>query len=100
MEGDIDEFKSIVNDLYSISLFREPWFSSSYTDYKSWILSSEIPSYLSRLLNSDKAEYKKLTNENLVDKYLNKHTDNCDKSREILRATTIELYLKMLSDKL
>lgn len=38
-ESDIDELKSIVNDLYVNSRFREPWFSPSERDcfYQAWI---------------------------------------------------------------
>ena len=39
LESDIDELKSIVNDLYLNSRFREPWFSPSERDcfYQTWI---------------------------------------------------------------
>ncbi|GMM69665.1 hypothetical protein MTsDn1_29600 [Alteromonas sp. MTD1] len=70
---------------------------NNYTNYKNWILTNETKSYLSGLLKREQSEYSKLTLDDLKAKYLDVHGSDCDKSREVLRAATIELYLKLLN---
>jgi asparagine synthase (glutamine-hydrolysing) len=74
---------------------------SGYTDYNAWIRSEEVAEYLTRLLNIDTAEYKKLTSKNLSEKYLKPHLNIklIDKSNQVLRAATVEVYLRKVADK-
>ncbi|MFS6538273.1 asparagine synthase-related protein [Idiomarina loihiensis] len=70
--------------------------TQGYTDYPAWIRDKEISEKLTRLLNYDSAEYKKLTNTDMAGRWLQPHLGNNLKnhSNEILRAATIELYLR------
>ena len=54
-----------------------------------------------KLLNIEDAEYSKITNINLLEKYLLPHLQGNykDYSNKILRAATIEIYLKYVSGK-
>lgn len=72
---------------------------SGYTDYPAWIRDPAIAKELEQLLNNPKAEYKKLTQENLADKYLKPHLKNnlVNNSEQILRAATLEIYLLKVS---
>lgn len=69
-----------------------------YTDYNSWIRSPEIAEYLTQLLKADTAKYRKITNDDLYEKYLKSHLSRSgsDKGDQILRAATIEAYLKQV----
>lgn len=70
--------------------------TQGYTDYPAWIRDKEISEKLTRLLNYDSAEYKRLTNTDLAGRWLQPHLGSRLKnnSNEILRAATIELYLQ------
>lgn len=75
--------------------------SKDYTDYNNWIRSPEVSNYLMKLLNVEDAEYSKVTDINLLEKYLlphlqSKHKDYSDK---VLRAATVEIYLKKVAVK-
>ena len=80
----------IINGLFNISD------KQNYQNYPKWIRSKEIAERLNRLLDPKTAKYTQLTDEDLKAKYLTPHLNNraINKSNEILRATTIELYLK------
>ncbi len=72
--------------------------SSSYVNYKDWIKDDIISKNLKSLLDKNNAEYSKYTNIDFKNKYLIPHlTSNKNFSEQILRATTIELYLKRIS---
>ena len=70
--------------------------TQGYTDYPAWIRDKEISEKLTGLLNFDSAEYKRLTDTDLAGRWLQPHLEGNLKnhSNEILRAATIELYLR------
>lgn len=70
--------------------------TQGYTDYPAWIRDKEISEKLTGLLNYDSAEYKRLTDTALAGRWLQPHLEGNLKnhSNEILRAATIELYLR------
>src|SRR5690554_4210741 len=70
--------------------------TKGYTDYPAWIRDKEISEKLTGLLNYDSAEYKRLTDTDLAGRWLQPHLEGNLKnhSNEILRAATIELYLR------
>lgn len=70
--------------------------SKGYTDYPTWIRDKAVASELQKLLGNENAAYKKITEVNLADKYLKPHLKNklINNSEKILRAATIEIYLK------
>lgn len=72
--------------------------STNYTDYNSWIRSPEVSDFLKELLRPETARYTELTNLNLFEKYLLPHLTQkrSDMSTQILRAATIEIYLRKL----
>jgi asparagine synthase (glutamine-hydrolysing) len=69
-----------------------------YTDYPAWIRDKEIVGQLRCLLNHESAEYKALVDEDLSKKWFDPHLNSkvMDYSNKILRAVTIELYLKQV----
>jgi len=70
----------------------------SYTDYKNWIKDDYVAKELMKILDKEKAMYPKYTNVDFKRKYLLPHLNGSkDYSEEILRAVTVELYLKMLA---
>lgn len=75
--------------------------TKNYTDYANWIRSDEISSKLNELLNPDKAQYFKIKNNDLRKKYLTPHLNykGVNNSDEILRISTIELYLRKVNEK-
>lgn len=70
--------------------------TQNYTDYPAWIRDSKISETLSELLRYDRAQYTRITDTDLADRWLQPHLESRVKnySNEILRATTIELYLR------
>lgn len=70
--------------------------TQGYTDYPAWIRDKEIADQLRCLLNHESAEYKALVDKDLSKRWLDPHLNNkvMDYSNKILRAATIELYLK------
>src|SRR5690554_87314 len=70
--------------------------TQGYTDYPAWIRDKEISVQLTRLLNFDSAVYKRLTDTDLAERWLKPHLRSrlVDHSSKILRAATIELYLR------
>ncbi|MBH0038957.1 asparagine synthase-related protein [Pseudoalteromonas sp. SWN166] len=75
--------------------------SAGYTDYKAWIRSPEVASELKKLLNRKDSCYQKLTDQDFEEVYLNPHLNNKLKnnSNEILRAATLEIYLKHVKNR-
>jgi asparagine synthase (glutamine-hydrolysing) len=75
--------------------------TKGFTDYPEWIRSPEIAQSLIELLNLENAQYTRLTNENLKEKYLQPHLATRAKnySNEILRAATVEFYLRRVFRK-
>jgi asparagine synthase (glutamine-hydrolysing) len=70
--------------------------SKGYTDYPAWIRDIEIAEKLNKLLKYDSAAYKRVTDTDLAERWLQPHLGSKLKnhSNEILRAATIELYLR------
>ena len=75
--------------------------SKGYTNYKAWIRSPGIAEYLMRLLDPSTAIYPTITKQDCLTGYLKPHLDNpmLDKSNQILRAATIEIYLRKVNGK-
>lgn len=75
--------------------------TQGYTDYPAWIRDEEVSGKLSDLLKYESAFYKKLTEQDLRERWLRPHLDNMlsNHSNEILRAATIELYLRRVFER-
>lgn len=75
--------------------------TKDYTDYNNWIRSPEISQYLTKLLDPKTALYPSITKQNFLVEYLKPHLQNkfIDKSNKILRAATIEIYLRQVNGK-
>ncbi|EKO3680660.1 hypothetical protein M3905_002377 [Vibrio metschnikovii] len=75
--------------------------TKDYTDYNNWIRSPEISQYLTKLLDPKTALYPNITNQDFLVEYLTPHLNNklIDKSNQILRAATIEIYLRQVYGK-
>lgn len=73
--------------------------TKNYTDYNNWIRSPEISQYLTKLLDPKTALYPSITKQNFLVEYLKPHLKNkyIDKSNKILRAVTIEIYLRQVN---
>ncbi|MCF2908844.1 asparagine synthase-related protein [Pseudoalteromonas sp. DL2-H2.2] len=76
--------------------------TQSYTDYNRWIRSPEVSEYLFSILDAETAEYKAITNDDLLKRYFIPHLKSkaYNKSSQVLRAATVEIYLKLLKEKL
>ncbi|WP_355662379.1 asparagine synthase-related protein [Halomonas salifodinae] len=72
--------------------------TQGYTDYPAWIRDKEISAKLGGLLDYGSAEYKRLTDTDLAELWLQPHLGSnlTNNSNEILRAATIELYLRQV----
>jgi len=70
-----------------------------YTDYNGWIRSPAVVSELKQLLIRKDSYYQKLTGQDFEELYLNPHLGNklTNKSNEILRAATLEIYLTQVN---
>lgn len=70
----------------------------SYTDYPAWIRDKKLAGELNDLLNYEVAAYKNFIDVDLAKKWLKPHLNNkvMDYSNQILRAATIELYLRKI----
>lgn len=73
--------------------------TKDYTDYNSWIRSPEIVEQLTTLFRRENSEYQKITHRDFLNEYLQPHLKNklLDKSDIILRAATVELYLRKIN---
>ncbi|PZO83393.1 MAG: hypothetical protein DI626_09055, partial [Micavibrio aeruginosavorus] len=72
--------------------------SNDYTNYPHWIRRGELRGCLKSLLKRDGSCYAALTERDFEQEFLNPHMGNrlADKSENILRAATVELYLRQL----
>ncbi|MEZ9368102.1 asparagine synthase-related protein [Shewanella sp. 10N.286.51.B2] len=86
-------FRKILRDMRSIVGIKS---LQEYTDYANWIRDEEISNYLLTLLDKKTACYAELTELDLSEKFLIPHLKGkrVNNSNEILRAATIELYLR------
>ncbi|HFQ5342501.1 TPA: asparagine synthase-related protein [Vibrio vulnificus] len=75
--------------------------TKDYTDYNNWLRSPEISQYLTKLLDPKTALYPSITNQDFLVDYLTYHLNNklIDKSNQILRAATMEIYLRQVYGK-
>lgn len=71
----------------------------SYMNYAGAIREPEILKQLYSILQFDKSEYKKYTNIDAVEEYLQPHIDSigCNRINQIFRIATVENYFKKLS---
>ena len=71
-------------------------FSNEITDYNGWIRSPLIAERLRTLFERDNSEYQYITKQDFLNDYLKPHLNNklLDKSNQILRAATVEFYLR------
>lgn len=82
---------------YKIGLLKD---TNSYVDYKNWLKDEIISSELKQLLDRKNSKYSKYTNTDFKNMYLIPHLKgNKNYSEEILRSTTIEIYLKGILDE-
>lgn len=67
-----------------------------FTDYGTWVREPAVSAFLSKLLDRNGAVYADYTDEDFVARYLRPHLSRglYDHSGKILRAATIELYLR------
>lgn len=70
-----------------------------YTDYNAWIRSPEIADQLKTLFDREASVFQKITKQDFLNDYLQPHLNNkfLDKSNQILRAATVELYLRKVN---
>ena len=68
---------------------------NSYTDYSVWIRDGNVFSEIEKIISNKSSYLKKYLGIDIREKYLIPHLkENEDNSEQILRATTIELYLQ------
>jgi asparagine synthase (glutamine-hydrolysing) len=70
--------------------------SKSYTDYPNWIRVPQIAEELSSILDRKESRYQGISVQDWRREYLTPHLNaaTCDNSRQVLRAATVELYLR------
>lgn len=77
------------------SIIMPPCTTENYTNYPDWIRDKDVVKALNIILNPKTALYSHFVNDNWHEEYLIPHiTDNFNRSNKILRAVTIELFLK------
>ncbi len=77
---------------YKIGFLRD---NHNYTNYKNWLKEREITKEITELLKKEKSQYQKYKDIDLYQNYFLPHLyGKKDYSEEILRAVTIELYLR------
>lgn len=81
-----------IKNLFNIKLDR------GYTDYPTWIRDKEIADQLQKLLNYESSNYKSIVDEDISKKWLESHFNSLsvDHSSQILRASTLEIYLRKI----
>lgn len=69
-----------------------------YVNYNKWLRSPDVMSYLEKLLSDENAIYRRFTDVDFYTTYLLPHKKKLgiDNSQKILRAATIEIYLRMV----
>lgn len=72
--------------------------NKNYTDYANWIREPDIIEQLKTILHREQSYYNNMTDQDWRQDYLEPHvaSDFVDKSNQILRAATVELYLKQV----
>lgn len=72
--------------------------TQDYTNYSAWIRDQEVSKQLLDLLNPKNAEYTRLTSDDLSKRWLEPHlkNKNINHANQILRAATIEIYLRQV----
>jgi len=80
---------------YTLGILKD---TNSYTDYKNWLKNSIASKEISNILEKKTSQYQKYADIDFKKEYLTPHL-NGEKvySEEILRATTIEYYLRFFS---
>lgn len=75
--------------------------SESFTDYRNWIRNPVIANELEQLLDPSVALYANFLNQDFLSKYLKPHLRHkaLDYSNKILRAASIEIYLRQLNER-
>lgn len=88
-------FNKAKRELRSLLGFKS---NSNYTDYSTWIRDEDVSKQLLSLLDPKNAEYTRLTNDNLSERWLKPHLKNkkINNTDQILRAATIEIYLRQV----
>lgn len=82
---------------YKLGILKD---TSSYTDYKNWLKDSDVSKDISEILEKQTSQYQKYTDIDFKQQYLLPHLNGeKDYSEEILRSTTIEIYLKEVFKK-
>ncbi|TCD46811.1 hypothetical protein [Chlorobium sp. N1] len=73
----------------------------NYTEYPAWIREASVSSYLSDLLKPEESVYSDYAAEDWYQEYLRPHLSNTahDKSDMVLRAATVEIYLRKVFGK-
>lgn len=80
---------------YKIGILKD---NNDYTNYKVWIKEEIVSHELAKLLDKSSSEYSKYNDTDFKAKYLIPHLqNNKNYSEEILRAATVEYYLKKVS---
>ncbi len=81
--------------LYKLKVLKNKKY---FIDYQELIKEKRVSKYLNQILNLRNSCFSKYTNENYKDMYLLQHLNNNENySDKILRAATIELYLKKVT---
>ena len=85
-------YRKAARTLSSLWKGNDTW---SYTNYPEWIRDHNLSQEINLLLERHGAKYKMITDDDVVEKYLSPHLNNkhVNKSNQVLRAATIELYL-------
>lgn len=78
---------------YKLGLLQDT--NKSYTDYKNWLKDESIAKELNDILDKQNSQYANYTDEDFRSKYLIPHLEGRKNfSEEILRGTTVEIYLR------
>ncbi|MFA6636888.1 MAG: asparagine synthase-related protein [Candidatus Omnitrophota bacterium] len=88
----------VIRETRSLRLFLGAVGPKNYTDYAAWIREEPVSSYLSDLLRHSESVYCDYTDVDWHEEYLCPHLNNrtWDWSDKVLRAATIEIYLRRL----
>lgn len=72
--------------------------TQNYTDYPAWIRDKDVSKQLLDLLDPENAEYTRLTHDDLSKRWLEPHlkSKRINHAHQILRAATIEIYLRQV----
>lgn len=89
----VNKLFRIISQLLGIKSDKE------YVNYNQWVRSPDVMGYLEALLSDKDSIYRTIKDIDFCDKYLlpHKKSSSVNKSNEILRAATIEIYLRMVN---